>query len=78
MTLERGRPEIPPEHPQAYCTRQTLTVLPDVLAKAAQKHHYPSAARRRRRRPLRRDRWDGASRCVARWRAPGSYRARHR
>jgi hypothetical protein len=49
MTLDRGRPEIlqPPEHPQACCTRQTLTVPPDVLAKTAQKHDYPSAAHRR-------------------------------
>jgi hypothetical protein len=49
MTLDRGRPEIlqPPEHPQACCTRQTLTVSPDVLAKTAQKHDYPSAAWRR-------------------------------
>ncbi len=35
MTLDRDRPEIltPPEHPQACCTRQTLTVPPDVNAK---------------------------------------------
>jgi hypothetical protein len=35
MTLDRGRPEIlkPPEHPQACCTRQTLTVPPEVNAK---------------------------------------------
>ena len=49
MTLDRDRPEIltPPEHPQACCTRQTLTVPPDVTAKTAQKHDYPSAAHRR-------------------------------
>jgi hypothetical protein len=49
MTLGRDRPEIltPPEHPQACCTRQTITVPPDVLAKTAQKHDYPSAAHRR-------------------------------
>ena len=49
MTLDRDRPEIlnPPEHPQACCTQQTLTVPPDVLAKTAQKHDYPSAAWRR-------------------------------
>jgi hypothetical protein len=46
MTLDRDRPEIltPPEHPQACCTQQTITVPPDVLAKTAQKHDYPSAA----------------------------------
>jgi hypothetical protein len=49
MSLDRDRPEIlqPPEHPQACCTQQTLTIPPDVLAKTAQKHHYPSAAWRR-------------------------------
>jgi hypothetical protein len=49
MTLDRDRPEIlqPPEHPQACCTQQTVTVSPDVLAKTAQKHDYPSAAWRR-------------------------------
>ena len=49
VTLDRDRPEIltPPEHPQACCTRQTLTVPPDVLAKTAQKHDYPAAAWRR-------------------------------
>jgi hypothetical protein len=49
MTLDRDRPEIlqPPEHPQACCTQQTITVSPDVLAKTAQKHDYPSAAWRR-------------------------------
>ena len=37
MRLDRGRPEIltPPEHPQACCAQQTLTVPPDVLAKTA-------------------------------------------
>jgi hypothetical protein len=49
MTLDRDRPEIltPPEHPQACCTQQTLTVPPDITAKTAQKHDYPSAAHRR-------------------------------
>jgi hypothetical protein len=49
MTLDRDRPEIliPPEHPQACCTRQTVTVPPEVTAKTAQKHDYPSRAHRR-------------------------------
>jgi hypothetical protein len=49
MTLDRDHPEIlqPPEHPQACCAQQTITVPPDVLAKTAQKHDYPSAAWRR-------------------------------
>src|SRR5260370_8122879 len=49
MTRDRNRPEIlhPPEHPQACCAQQTITVPPDVLAKTAQKHDYPSAAWRR-------------------------------
>jgi hypothetical protein len=49
MTLDRDRPEIlqPPQHPQACCTQQTITVPPEVNAKAAQKHDYPSAAWRR-------------------------------
>jgi len=49
MRLDRDRPEIlqPPEHPQACCEQQTITVPPDVLAKTAQKHDYPSAAWRR-------------------------------
>jgi len=49
MRLDRGRPEIltPPEHPQACCAQQTITVPPAVLAKTAQKHDYPSAAWRR-------------------------------
>jgi hypothetical protein len=49
MTLDRDRPEIltPPEHPQACCAQQTITVPPDILAKTAQKHDYPSAAHRR-------------------------------
>ena len=49
MTLDRDRPEIlqPPQHPQACCTQQTITVPADVLAKTAQKHDYPSAAHRR-------------------------------
>ena len=53
MTLDRNRPEIlqPPEHPQACCAQQTITIPPDVLAKTAQKHDYPSAAWRRSYRP---------------------------
>jgi len=49
MKLDRDRPEIltPPEHPQACCTQQTITIPPDVLAKTAQKHDYPSKAHRR-------------------------------
>jgi hypothetical protein len=49
MTLDRDRPEIltPPEHPQACCTQQTLTVPPEITAKTAQKHDYPSKAHRR-------------------------------
>jgi hypothetical protein len=49
MTLDRDRPEIltPPEHPQACCTQQSITVPPGVTAKTAQKHDYPSAAHRR-------------------------------
>ena len=49
MTLDRDRPEIlrPPEHPQACCSQQAITVPPDVLAKTSQKHDYPSAAWRR-------------------------------
>jgi hypothetical protein len=49
MLLDRDRPEIlqPPQHPQACCTQQTITVPPDVNAKTRQKHDYPSAAWRR-------------------------------
>jgi hypothetical protein len=49
MTLSRNRPEIliPPEHPPACCSQQTITVPPDVAAKTRQKHDYPSAAHRR-------------------------------
>ena len=49
MQLNRDRPEIlkPPEHPQACCTQQTVTVPPEVNAKTRQKHDYPSAAWRR-------------------------------
>jgi hypothetical protein len=49
MTLDRDRPEIltPPEHPQACCTQQIITVPADVNAKTRQKHDYPSAAHRR-------------------------------
>ena len=49
MSLDRDRPEIlqPPGNPPACCTRQTLTVPPEVAAKTAQKHDYPSVAHRR-------------------------------
>ncbi len=49
MTPDRDRPEIltPPEHPQACCTQQTITVPPQVNEKTRQKHDYPSAAWRR-------------------------------
>jgi hypothetical protein len=49
MRLHRSRPEIlqPPEHPQAGCTQQTITVPAEVNAKTRQKHDYPSAAWRR-------------------------------
>jgi hypothetical protein len=49
MTLDRDRPEIlqPPEHPQACCAQQTITVPPDVLAKTAQKHDYRSREHRK-------------------------------
>jgi hypothetical protein len=49
MTLDRDRPEIltPPEHPQACCAQQAITVPPETTAKTAQKHDYPSAAWRR-------------------------------
>ena len=49
MPLDRDRPEIlrPPQHPQACCTQQTITVPPEVNAKTRQKHDYPSAACRR-------------------------------
>jgi hypothetical protein len=49
MTLDRDRPEILqlPQHPQACCTQQTITVPPEVNAKTRQKHDYPSAAWRR-------------------------------
>ena len=49
MPLDRDRPDIltPPQHPQACCTRQTITIPAGVLAKTAQKHDYPSAAWRR-------------------------------
>ena len=48
MRLDRDRPEIlqPPEHPQACCTQQTITVPPGVNAKTRQKHDYPSKAHR--------------------------------
>jgi hypothetical protein len=62
MTLDRDRPEIlqPPEHPQACCTQQAITVPPDVNAKTRQKHDYPSAAWRRSYA-----RRTGAGRCFA-------------
>ena len=62
MTLDRDRPEIltPPGHPPACCTRQTLTVPPEVAAKTAQKHDYPSKAHRRSYA-----RRTGAERCFA-------------
>ena len=46
MTLARDRPEIliPPQHPPACCTQQTITVPPHVAAKTRQKHDYPSPA----------------------------------
>jgi hypothetical protein len=46
MKLTRDRPEIltPPQHPQACCTQQTITVPPTVAAKTRQKHDYPSQA----------------------------------
>jgi hypothetical protein len=49
MTLDRDQPEIlqPPDHPQACCAQQTITVPPGVNAKTRQKHDYPSAAWRR-------------------------------
>jgi hypothetical protein len=49
MRLDRDRPEIltPPEHPQACCTQQTITVPAEINAKTRQKHDYPSAAHRR-------------------------------
>ena len=49
MTLDRDRPEVlqPPEHAQACCTQQAITVPAEVAAKTRQKHDYPSAAWRR-------------------------------
>ena len=49
MALHRDRPEIltPPEHLQACCAQETITVPPEATAKTAQKHDYPSAAHRR-------------------------------
>jgi hypothetical protein len=49
LRLDRDRPEILqlPEHPQACCTQQTITVPADVNAKTRQKHDYPSPAWRR-------------------------------
>jgi hypothetical protein len=49
MRLDRDRPQVlqPPEHPQACCTQQTITIPPQVNAKTAQKHDCPSRAHRR-------------------------------
>jgi hypothetical protein len=49
MLLDRDRPEIltPPEHPQACCAQQAITVPAEAAAKTRQKHDYPSAAWRR-------------------------------
>jgi hypothetical protein len=49
LRLDRDRPEIltPPEHPQACCTQQTVTVPPEVAAKTRQKHDYPSKEHRK-------------------------------
>jgi hypothetical protein len=49
VSPDRDRPEIltPPEDPQACCTRQTITVPPEVNAETRQKHDYPPAAWRR-------------------------------
>jgi hypothetical protein len=49
MRQDRDRPEVlkPPEHPQACCAQQTITVPPQVNEKTRQKHDYPSAAWRR-------------------------------
>ncbi len=49
MRLDRDLPEILrlPEHPQACCTQQTITVPAEVNAKTRQKHDYPSPAWRR-------------------------------
>jgi len=69
MRLDRDRPEIlkPPEHPQACCTQQTVTVPPEVNAKTRQKHDYPSAAWRRSY-----TRRTGAERCFATAKDPAS------
>ena len=69
MTLDRDRPEIltPPEHPQACCTRQAVTVPAEVNAKTRQKHDYPSAAWRRSY-----TRRTGAERCFATAKDPAS------
>jgi len=49
MALDFSRPEVlvPPEHPPACCTQQTITVAPFVNAKTAQRHDYAGAAWRR-------------------------------
>jgi hypothetical protein len=46
MNLDRSRPEIliPPQHPPACCTQQTITTSPEITAKTRQKHDYPSQA----------------------------------
>jgi hypothetical protein len=48
LTLPHDRPTapVPPKHPPACCTQQTITVPPTVNAKTAQKHDYPSPAHR--------------------------------
>ncbi len=48
MALDYARPQVlaPPEHPPACCTQKTITVPPEVNAKAAQKHDYPSRSHR--------------------------------
>lgn len=49
MTLRFDRPTIvhSPSDPPICCSQQTITVLPEVNAKMAQKRDYPSAAHRR-------------------------------
>ena len=44
LALPYDRPTVvdPPEHPPTCCVQQTITVLPTVAAKTAQKHPYPS------------------------------------
>ena len=49
LRLDRDRPEIltPPEHPQACCTQQTVTVPPEVAAKTLRTQSATSASRLR-------------------------------